>query len=66
MYANFDDEECICKYFDAKHQLNDILLHEKLYWKQRSKTFCLEEGDSNSKFFHANANNRKKINHLPS
>lgn len=51
-------------YFDEKEKLSDLLLHEELYWKQRAKTFWLEEGDSDSRFFHASASSRKKTNHI--
>lgn len=44
--------------------MNNILLHEELYWKQRAKAFWLEEGYTNSKFFHATASNRKKMNNI--
>lgn len=47
-----------------KEKLNDLLLHEELYWKQREKIFWLEEGDMNSKFFHAAASSRKEVNHV--
>lgn len=63
-FAECDKEENTRKYFEAKHQLNELLVHEEVYWKQRDKAFWLEDGDSNSKFFHAFANARKKINHV--
>lgn len=55
-----EDDDGIQQYFEEKEKLNDILCHEELYWKQRAKTFWLEEGDTNSKFFHAAASTRKK------
>ena len=64
MLVNCEDEEGVRKYFEASTQLNDLLLQEELYWKQRAKAFWLEDGDSNTKFFHAFANSRKKINHV--
>lgn len=39
---------------------------EESYWKQRAKVFWLEEGDSNTRFFHATATTRKKMNHIKS
>lgn len=39
MLVNFEDEEGVRKYFEASTQLNDLLLQEELYWKQRAKAF---------------------------
>lgn len=39
-------------------------MHDKNYWKQRAKAFWLIQGDTNSKFLHATASTRKKINHI--
>lgn len=47
---------------EEKEKLNDLLYHEETYWKQRAKLFWLEEGDTNTKFFHASATSRKKTN----
>ncbi|XP_074375304.1 uncharacterized protein LOC141717092 [Apium graveolens] len=63
---NREDDDGIQMYYDEKEKLNDLLLHEELYWKQHAKAFWLEEGDSNSNFFHAIASNRKKMNHIES
>ncbi|KAL8121850.1 hypothetical protein AgCh_018547 [Apium graveolens] len=57
-----EDDDGIQMYFDEKEKLSELLLRKELYWKQRAKTFWLEEGDSNSKFFHASASSRKKSN----
>ena len=52
------------QYFAEKEELNKLLLHEELYWKQRAKNFWLAEGDANTKFFHASATARRKTNHI--
>ncbi|XP_074352714.1 uncharacterized protein LOC141691861 [Apium graveolens] len=52
-------------YFEEKDRLNELLLHEELYWKQMAKVFWLTEGDANTKFFHASASTRRKTNHIP-
>lgn len=63
-FVECDNEENTRRYFEARHQLNELLVHEEVYWKQQANSFWLEDGDSNSKFFHAFANARKKINHV--
>lgn len=40
------------------------MFHEETYWRQRAKVFWLDEGDKNSKFFHASESMRKKMNHV--
>lgn len=51
-------------YFDERNKLNELLLHEEVYWKQRAKIFWLAEEDENTKFFHANALARRKTNRI--
>lgn len=50
-----EDEEGIQAYFEKREKLNELLLHQEVYWKQRAKTFWLKEGDFNMNFFHAQA-----------
>lgn len=61
---NREDDDVIQLYFDVKEELNVLLLHEESYWKQRAKIFWLEDGDTNSKFFHAAASSKKKSNFI--
>lgn len=65
-FMNCTDDAGIKLYFEEKEKLHQLLLQEETYWKQRAKVFWLEEGDSNTKFFHATASMRKKMNHIPS
>lgn len=58
------DEASVKQYFAEKTKLNDLFLHEEVYWKQMAKIFWLAEGDDNTKFFHANASSRRKMNHV--
>ncbi|XP_074347403.1 uncharacterized protein LOC141686234 [Apium graveolens] len=61
---NREDDDGVQMYFDAKDKLDDLLSHEEAYWKQRAKSFWLKDGDTNSKYFHAVASSRKKLNYL--
>lgn len=45
------DDDRIQLYFDKKEKLNELLMYEAIYWKQRAKVFWSEEGDTNSNFF---------------
>ena len=46
--------------------LAKLLEDEELYWKQRAKAFWLENGDLNTKFFHAQASGHKAPNKVSS
>lgn len=58
------DDFSIKQYVIERDKLNEILLHQDLYWKQRAKLFWMKEGDENTKFFHAHASARKKNNRV--
>lgn len=42
--------------------LNDLLLQEQTFWRQRSKAFWLAEGDMNTHYFHQRATNKRRRN----
>ncbi|KAL8156575.1 hypothetical protein AgCh_001610 [Apium graveolens] len=64
LYDDCSNAEVTEKYFQESQKLNELLVQEEFYWKQRAKAFWLADGDSNSKFFHAFATSRKKLNHV--
>lgn len=48
--------------FEVNQRLKLLLAQEELIWKQRSKLFWLQVGDSNTKLFHHYASSRKQNN----
>lgn len=61
---NKNDDYSVKQYVIEHDKLNEILLHEEIYWKQRAKLFWLKEGDDNTKNFHAHASIRKSNNRI--
>ncbi|KAH9736072.1 hypothetical protein KPL71_017960 [Citrus sinensis] len=55
--VQFVDGEEIRK---VEKQIQNILMDEEIYWKQRSRADWLKEGDKNTKFFHGKATARRK------
>lgn len=45
-----------------ERQIDDLLLDEEIYWRQRSIVVWLREGDKNTKFFHIKTLTRKRKN----
>ncbi|XP_055960978.1 uncharacterized protein LOC130015240 [Mercurialis annua] len=58
------DEEGIRLFNRYSKELHELLEKEETYLKQRAKHFWLKDGDSNTKYFHRVASNRKKKNNL--
>jgi len=45
-------------------RLDNLLVQDDLYWKQRAKTFWYRDGDLNTRFFHAAATTRRNLNRI--
>lgn len=51
---------------NEKKRLSDIYVQQEIFWRQRPKQIWLQEGDHNSKYFHAATKNRRKVNQIHS
>jgi hypothetical protein len=49
---------------DMRKKMQHLLAQDDAYWKQRAKTHWYKDGDRNTKFFHASASARKKVNQI--
>lgn len=47
-----------------ENQINNLLMDEDVYWKQRSRANWLREGDKNTRFFHSKATAGKRKNKI--
>lgn len=58
-------EEDLNKDSNLRAKLSQILNHEEVYWKQRTRTSWLKEGDENISFFHLVTNGLWNRNFIP-
>jgi hypothetical protein len=44
--------------------MSQLMVQDDVYWRQRAKKHWYKDGDKNTKFFHASATTRKKVNRI--
>jgi len=49
---------------ELRKRMQRVLSQDDAYWRQRAKTHWYKDGDRNTKFFHASATARKKVNRI--
>ena len=49
---------------DVCKEINELLHHEEVFWRQRARSIWLLAGDKNNKFFHQRACQRQHTNHI--
>ncbi|WJX93691.1 hypothetical protein P8452_75185 [Trifolium repens] len=49
-----------------RKRMSSLLVQEDTFWRQRAKTHWLRDGDLNTKFYHASATSRRKVNKITS
>ena len=54
----------ICHRADLRSQVEYLLSLEEISWRQKSRMFCIKEGDNNTKIFHKMANSHRMFNYL--
>ena len=47
---------------EVRREINDLLHHEKVFWRQQSRSIWLLAGDKNTKYFHQQASQRRRKN----
>ena len=57
-------EESRNEFLLLSKQLDDLLLKQEIFWRQRSRVAWLQYGDRNTKFFHSKASQRRHRNFI--
>jgi len=51
---------------ELRKRMQHLLSQDDAYWRQRAKAHWYKDGDRNTKFFHASATTRRKVNRISS
>ena len=54
--------ENLDRIYEVQREINDLLHHEEVFWRQRSRSIWLPTGDKNTKYFHQRASQWRKKN----
>ncbi|KAK5775605.1 hypothetical protein PVK06_043512 [Gossypium arboreum] len=49
---------------EVRNELENVLNHEGLLWRQKARCDWLQFGDCNTKYFHSHTMKRRKFNHI--
>ena len=49
---------------EVKKEINELVHHEEVFWRQRSRSIWLLAGDKNKKIFHQRASQRRRKNNI--
>ena len=55
-------KENLDRIHEVRKEISELMHHEEVFWRQRSRSIWLPAGDKNTKFFHQRASQRRRKN----